>query len=34
MRALGWRPRRTIKEAVLATIEFVSADALAVKSQS
>jgi UDP-glucose 4-epimerase len=27
IRALGWRPRRTIKEAVLATIRFVSADA-------
>jgi UDP-glucose 4-epimerase len=26
IRALGWRPRLTIKEAVLATIKFVSAD--------
>jgi UDP-glucose 4-epimerase len=27
IRALGWRPRWTIKEAVMATIKFVSADA-------
>ena len=32
MRALGWRPRLTIKEAVLATIQFVSSDAAALKS--
>jgi UDP-glucose 4-epimerase len=31
IRALGWRPRLTIKEAVLATIKFVSSDAAAVK---
>jgi UDP-glucose 4-epimerase len=34
IRALGWRPRLTIKQAVLATIKFVSADAAAVKSGS
>ncbi|MFZ0813994.1 MAG: NAD-dependent epimerase/dehydratase family protein [Candidatus Sulfotelmatobacter sp.] len=32
IRALGWRPRLTIKQAVLATIKFVSADAAAVKT--
>ena len=31
IRALGWRPRLTIKQAVLATIEYVSADGAAVK---
>jgi len=34
IRALGWRPRLTIKQAVLATIKFVSADAAAVKAES
>ncbi len=34
IRALGWRPRLTIKQAVLATIKFVSADAAAVKTGS
>ncbi len=34
IRALGWRPRLTIKQAVLATIKFVSADAAALKSGS
>jgi UDP-glucose 4-epimerase len=33
MRSLGWRPRLTIKQAVLATIKFVSADAAVVKSE-
>jgi len=33
IRSLGWRPRLTIKQAVLATIKFVSADAAAVKSE-
>jgi UDP-glucose 4-epimerase len=33
MRALGWWPRLTIRQAVLATIKFVSADAVAVKSE-
>ena len=33
IRALGWRPRLTIKQAVLATIKFVSADASAVKAE-
>jgi UDP-glucose 4-epimerase len=33
MRSLGWRPRLTIKQAVLATIKFVSADAAAAKSE-
>jgi len=28
IRALGWRPRLTIKEAVLATIKYVSADSI------
>jgi UDP-glucose 4-epimerase len=32
IRALGWRPRLTIKEAVLATIKFVSANPAAVKT--
>jgi UDP-glucose 4-epimerase len=32
IRALGWRPRLTIKEAVLATIRFVSTNAAAVKA--
>ncbi len=32
IRALGWRPRLSIKQAVLATIKFVSADAAAVKA--
>jgi UDP-glucose 4-epimerase len=32
IRALGWRPRLTIQEAVLATIKFVKADAAAVKA--
>jgi len=32
IRGLGWRPRLTIKQAVLATIKFVSADAAAVKT--
>ena len=31
-RALGWRPRLTIKQAVLATIKFVSEDAAAMKA--
>jgi len=31
IRSLEWRPRLTIKQAVLATIKFVSADAAAVK---
>ncbi len=34
IRALGWRPRLSIKQAVLATIKFVSADAAAVKAES
>ena len=33
IRALGWRPKFTIKQAVLATIKFVSANAAAVKPQ-
>jgi UDP-glucose 4-epimerase len=33
MRALGWWPRLTIRQAVLATIKFVSADAAAMKSE-
>jgi UDP-glucose 4-epimerase len=33
IRSLGWRPRLTIKQAVLATIKFVSADAAAMKSE-
>ena len=33
IRALGWRPRLTIRQAVLATIKFVSADAAAVKAE-
>lgn len=33
IRALGWRPQLTIKQAVLATIKFVSADATAVKAE-
>jgi UDP-glucose 4-epimerase len=33
IRSLGWRQRLTIKQAVLATIKFVSADAAAVKSE-
>jgi UDP-glucose 4-epimerase len=32
IRALGWKPRLTIKQAVLATIKYVSADPAAVKS--
>ena len=32
IRALGWRPRFSIKQAVLATIKFVSANAAAVKA--
>ena len=32
IRALGWRPRLTIKEAVLATIKSVSAESLALKA--
>jgi UDP-glucose 4-epimerase len=32
IRALGWRPRLTIPEAILATIKFVKADAAAVKA--
>jgi UDP-glucose 4-epimerase len=32
IRALGWRPRLSIKQAVLATIKFVSSDAAAVKA--
>lgn len=32
IRALGWRPRLTIKEAVLATIKFVSAESAAQKA--
>ena len=32
IRALGWRPRLTIKQAVLATIKFVSEDAAAMKA--
>jgi UDP-glucose 4-epimerase len=31
MRALGWRPKRTIKEAVLTTIKFVSENAITLK---
>src|SRR5579863_4351236 len=34
IRALSWRPRLTIKQAVLATIKFVSADAATLKAQS
>ena len=34
IRTLGWRPRLTIRQAVLATIKFVSADAAAVKAGS
>lgn len=34
IRALGWRPRLTIKQAVLATIQYVSAGAAAVKAES
>jgi len=33
IRALGWRPRLTIKQAVLATIEYVSAEAALVKAK-
>jgi UDP-glucose 4-epimerase len=33
IRALGWQPRLTIKQAVLATIKFVSADAVALRSE-
>jgi UDP-glucose 4-epimerase len=33
IRALGWRPRLTIKQAVLATIQYVSAGAAAVKAE-
>jgi UDP-glucose 4-epimerase len=33
IRALGWRPRLTIKEAVLATIEYVSAEAAPAKAK-
>jgi UDP-glucose 4-epimerase len=33
IRALGWRPRLTIKQAVLATIEFVSAHATVTRPQ-
>jgi UDP-glucose 4-epimerase len=33
IRALGWRPRFTIKQAVLATIEYVSAEAAAMKAK-
>jgi UDP-glucose 4-epimerase len=33
IRALGWRPRLTIKQAVLATIEYVSAEAAPVKAK-
>jgi UDP-glucose 4-epimerase len=32
IRALGWRPRLTIKQAVQATIKFVTADAASVKT--
>jgi UDP-glucose 4-epimerase len=32
IRALGWRPRQTIKQAVQATIKFVSADAASAKA--
>jgi UDP-glucose 4-epimerase len=32
IRALGWKPRLTIQEAVLATIKFVSADAATAKA--
>lgn len=32
IRGLGWRPRLSIQQAVLATIKFVSADAAAVKA--
>jgi UDP-glucose 4-epimerase len=32
IRALGWRPRLTIQQALLATIKFVSTDAAAVKA--
>lgn len=34
IRALGWRPRLTIKQAVLATIRYVSTGAAAVKAES
>jgi UDP-glucose 4-epimerase len=33
IRALGWRPRITIKQAVLATIQYVSADSAGVKAE-
>jgi UDP-glucose 4-epimerase len=33
IRALGWRPRLTIKQAVRATIKFVSTDAAALKAE-
>jgi UDP-glucose 4-epimerase len=33
IRALGWKPQLTIKQAVLATIKFVSTDAAAVKAE-
>lgn len=33
IRGLGWRPRLTIKQAVLATIKYVSAGAAAVKAE-
>ena len=33
IRALGWRPRLTIKQAVLATIQYVSADTAPVKRE-
>jgi UDP-glucose 4-epimerase len=32
IRALGWRPRMTIKEAILETIKFVKADAARITS--
>jgi UDP-glucose 4-epimerase len=34
IRALGWRPKLTIQQAVLATIKFVSADAVATRAGS
>ncbi|HEY6337097.1 MAG TPA: NAD-dependent epimerase/dehydratase family protein [Candidatus Sulfotelmatobacter sp.] len=34
IRALGWRPKLTIQQAVLATIKFVSADATVVKAEA
>jgi UDP-glucose 4-epimerase len=33
IRALGWRPRLTIKQAVLATIQYVSADSARIKKE-